>query len=208
MILYFDTETTGLYPGNIIQLSYILADENGARGKNFYFSVDYIEPSATLVHGITVEKLKALSHGLDFSVYAEEILHDFSNADIVVAHNFKFDLSFLLAEFSRLNMQFRYNESFDTMRYFTPILKLQRKTSNAYKYPKLSELCEYYHVYEEEISKQVAEIFGETTNALHEARFDTTAMYLCVKHAKQDIQELEELLSPHQKELINRAIAR
>ena len=76
MILYFDTETMGLYPGRIIQLAYILDDGENAVGKNFYFAVDYIEPSATAVHGITVEKLRVLSGGKivfttnHFSTYA------------------------------------------------------------------------------------------------------------------------------------------
>ena len=61
MVIYFDTETTGLCPGRIIQLSYIKESENEAIGKNFYFAVDYIEPSAQAVHGISVEKLKELS---------------------------------------------------------------------------------------------------------------------------------------------------
>ena len=37
MIIYFDTETTGLSPGGIIQLSYIMQDSNGVVGKNFFF---------------------------------------------------------------------------------------------------------------------------------------------------------------------------
>ena len=67
MILFFDTETTGLIPGGIIQLSYIMERKNGTTAKNFFFAVDYIEPSATEVHGFTVEKIYELSGGRTFS---------------------------------------------------------------------------------------------------------------------------------------------
>ena len=44
-ILMFDTETTGLRPGQICQLSYIVIDNSTkpykVYGKNFFFSVDY-----------------------------------------------------------------------------------------------------------------------------------------------------------------------
>ena len=55
MILFFDTETTGLMPGRIIQLSYIMQTETDVKAKNFFFYVDYIEPSAVAVHGFTPE---------------------------------------------------------------------------------------------------------------------------------------------------------
>ena len=37
MILFFDTETTGLYPGRIIQLSYVMCDGENTTAKNFFF---------------------------------------------------------------------------------------------------------------------------------------------------------------------------
>ena len=46
MIIFFDTETTGLIPGRIIQLSYIMQSETEVRAKNFFFAVEYVEPSA------------------------------------------------------------------------------------------------------------------------------------------------------------------
>ena len=61
MILFFDTETTGLFPGRIIQLSYVMTDGQTTVAKNFFFGVDYIEPSASAVHGFTVEKLKVFA---------------------------------------------------------------------------------------------------------------------------------------------------
>ena len=77
MILYLDTETTGLYPGNICQLSYAMQDKSGVRAKNMFFSVDKVDYGAYLVHGFSVAKLKTLSKGLRFADRFDEI-----NADI------------------------------------------------------------------------------------------------------------------------------
>ena len=97
MILFFDTETTGLLPGRIIQLSYIMTDGENTVAKNFFFGVSYIEPSAQAVHGFSVEKLAVLSNGHTFSTDIEEIYDDFLSADLIVAHNDKFDIGFLIA---------------------------------------------------------------------------------------------------------------
>ena len=49
-LLFFDTETTGIKPGSICQLSYITVDASAkpqiTTGKNFFFTVDEMEPSA------------------------------------------------------------------------------------------------------------------------------------------------------------------
>ncbi|MBO4573149.1 MAG: 3'-5' exonuclease [Clostridia bacterium] len=195
MILYFDTETTGLYPGRIIQLAYILDDGENAVGKNFYFAVDYIEPSATAVHGITVEKLRVLSGGKTFSDHQDEIFDDFLNADLIVAHNAKFDIGFMIAEFKYLDRVFRYNGEFDTMKFFTPIMKLPRHTTAAYKYPKLSELTEFAEVYSYDVSVATNKIFGGLSLGYHEAVFDVTAMYLAVQKLKPRYPQLVERLS-------------
>ena len=197
MILYFDTETTGLYPGRIIQLAYILDDGTEPRGKNFFFAVDYIEPSAVAVHGINVEKLKVLSGGKTFSDYADEIFDDFAAADLIVAHNVKFDLEFMMAEFRYLDRIFRYKECLDTMRYFTPIMKLPRATSAGYKFPKLTELIDYAEVFPYDVSRASKTIFGETTALFHEASFDTTAMYLAVRALRYRFKDFNAMLGEY-----------
>ena len=75
--------------------------------KNFFFAVNYIEPSAIAVHGFTPEKLAILSDGKTFSSEADEIYDDFLSADLIVAHNVKFDIGFLIAEFNILNLCLR-----------------------------------------------------------------------------------------------------
>ena len=69
-LLFFDTETTSVKPGHICQLSYITVDTSTKPqttiGKNFFFTVDEMDPSAQEVHGFSLEKLYELSNGLEF----------------------------------------------------------------------------------------------------------------------------------------------
>ena len=80
-ILMFDTETTGLRPGQICQLSYIVIDNStkpyDVYGKNFFFSVDYMEESAEQIHGFSKELLEELSGGVTFEECYHEFIEDF-----------------------------------------------------------------------------------------------------------------------------------
>ena len=194
MTIYFDTETTGLTPGRIIQLSYVIDCGGDVSAKNFYFAVDYVPEEAAKIHGITTEKLKVLSGGKTFSDYADEIYNDFMMADVVVAHNFKFDLGFMQAEFSALDTEFKYNAFLDTMKYFTPILKLPRK-SGGYKYPKLSEVVDALELYDYDVTRACAKLFKTFDVGFHDARFDTVSMYLAAKKQAETDLELSSIIN-------------
>ena len=201
MILFFDTETTGLIPGGIIQLSYIMQSESDVKTKNFFFAVDYIEPSATEVHGYTVEKIYELSGGRTFSEFMEEIYDDFASADLIVAHNSRFDIGFMIAEYYRRERRFRYKEEFDTMRFFTPIMKLERANHKGYKFPKLSELCEFLDIYPYDVTRATMELLSVGVSK-HDARYDTTALYLSFNEGAKKFEELREIALKHlQKEV-------
>lgn len=197
MILFFDTETTGLMPGRIIQLTYIMADENATTAKNFFFSVEYIEPSASAVNGFTVEKLAELSKGKTFSCDIDEIEDDFKRADLIVAHNANFDLKFLTAEFKYQDRLFKFGEEFDTMKFFTPIMKLPRSSHDGYKYPKLGELCEFFDIYPYDVTKKVLETFGSAGVTSHDARYDTVALKLCFEEGVKKFEKLKEIGLKH-----------
>ena len=196
MILFFDTETTGLTPGGIIQLSYVMQTAEETKAKNFFFAVDYIEPSATEVHGFTVEKIYELSGGHTFSEYMEEIYDDFFSADLIVAHNAPFDIGFMINEYYRRNRRFRYKEDFDTMRFFTPIMKLPRKSGQGYKFPKLTELCEFLDIYPYDGTRKTMELFSSDVTR-HDARYDTVALYLSFNEGAKKIESLQEIASKH-----------
>lgn len=195
MLLYFDTETTGLRPGQICQLSYIMQSGEKIVAKNFFFSVDYVEPSAYMVHGFSVQKLKELSGGKKFIDHFEEIKNDFEAADMIVAHNTAFDFSFMRAEYERLNETFFINNEFCSMKKATPICALTRKSGNGYKYPKLKELCDFVGIYEEDIEKSISCLYGQHLG-FHDARFDASALYLAINECfkKEIFKELIEYL--------------
>ncbi len=188
MILYFDTETTGLRPGQICQLSYIIQDQFGEIFKNYFFTVDSVEYSAFLVHGFSAQKLYALSGGKRFVDHIKEIAFDFASADLIVAHNIDFDLSFLRTEFERAGVLFKYKNALCSMKTAVPLCKLPRSRGVGYKYPRLGELCNYFAVTESEIESFERKYFAESTSA-HDARYDTTALYLCVKKAMENCSE-------------------
>ncbi len=179
MILYFDTETTGLRPGQICQISYIMQYPDRAVAKNAFFTVDYMDMGAFMVHGLSMEKLVVLSGGQRFADRIAEISSDFADADIIVSHNTAFDFMFMRAEFERLNKSFTYNKEFCSMKSMTPVCKLLRSSGAGYKYPKLSELCDYFGITPSEIILESKRIFGDT-NGAHDSRYDTTAVYLAI----------------------------
>lgn len=196
MIIFFDTETTGLTPGNIIQLSYVTEEKNDTAAKNFFFYVPFIPPEATAVHGITAEKLAKLSGGHTFSEYLEEIDDDFRRADLTVAHNFAFDYKFMSAEFSYFDRIFHYNESFDTMKKFTPLVKLPRSGGCGYKYPKLTELTEFFDIYPYDVSRLSINLFGDA-GAAHDSRYDATATYMSFMAAANMLPDITKILDEY-----------
>jgi len=189
MIIYFDTETSGLRPGRICQLSYILQEKNETRGKNFFFSVGYVEPSAYAVHGFSPERLYVLSGGKVFGDFAEEIKADFKSADLIVAHNFNFDFMFLSAEFENIGDRFEFNQSFCSMKKFTPICKLPRSGGAGYKYPKLTELCSFLDIYAYDVTRATISLFGAAPSA-HDARYDTAALYLAMNRGAENFADI------------------
>ena len=181
-MIFFDTETTGLKPGSICQLSYILVDTNikptQTIGKNIFFAVEYVEPSAQDVHGFSVEALYELSNGRYFEDRLEEFLEDFQTADVFIGHNVKFDLKFLTYELEGCGEIFEPKNIFCTMNYYKNICKLPSNRGD-YKMPKLQEAINFLHVKESDIDLFSKKYFDETGN-FHDARFDTTATYLLV----------------------------
>lgn len=196
MVIYFDTETTGLKPGHVIQLAYILDDGKNIRGKNFYFCVPYISEESVAVHGITVEKLKELSGGRTFFEYLEEIDDDFRSADLTVAHNFPFDFNFMTSEFSAFSRIFHYKEKFDTMRFFTSYTAIKSNFGGGYKYPKLSELAEFFDIYDYDVSRFSLKVFNGGTSG-HDARFDVSETCLIVKKAMEKYADFKEMLQKY-----------
>ncbi len=180
-LIVFDTEATALTPGQICQISYLMIDGERIEGKNMFFSVEEMSESAYNVHHMSVEQLKELSEGAVFADRAQELLTDFSWADMLVGHNVSADDRYLRVEFERLGLKLGKKKTFCTMNYFTYVLKLKQRVSWSRhpKPPKLQELIKYYGLSEEGVSKKAQEWFGGG-EAAHDARYDAAATYLCV----------------------------
>ena len=184
-LVFLDTETSDKSPGQVCQLTYIIYDTSPStpndkvKAKNFFFSVDYISDGAYEVHGFDLEKLKILSGNLKFKDIYKLFKNDLMESDFIIGHNVNFDINFLRKEFERLDLQFEPKNIFCSMNYFKNILKL-KSSIGTIKSPKLSELLNHLKISEEEILLSTKKFFDNQDSHFHDARFDTTALYLAI----------------------------
>ena len=176
MILFFDTETTGV-PKNydapasdvnnwprLVQLAFIKTDWEG----NIIDSKDFIikpqgftiPKESTKFHSITNEF--AIQLGSNLKEVLELFNDEIERASMLVAHNIKFDKKIVAAEFFRTNIT-------SSILNRTNICTMERSINFCalpeYKWPKLSEL--YKKLFNEEFQEQ------------HNARHDIFATYKC-----------------------------
>ena len=181
-LLIFDTETTSIKPGHICQLSYITIDASTKPqqtiGKNFFFTVDEMDPAAEAVHGFSLEKLYDLSNGQYIEDLTEEFINDFSEADFVIGHNVNFDVRFLKLELEAMGIDYEPKNMFCTMQYYRDICKILRPSGD-YKNPKLEEVINFLGITKDQISSKANELF-QGSGDYHDARFDTAATYLLI----------------------------
>ncbi|SHE84675.1 3'-5' exonuclease [Clostridium fallax] len=181
-LLFFDTETTSIRPGSICQLSYIIVDSStkpqSTIGRNFFFSVDEMDPSAEQIHGFSIEKLYELSEGKYFEDLIDDFYNDFLTADFVIGHNVNFDIKFLKHQLFSMGDDYEPKHTFCTMNYYKDICKLLRPNGD-YKNPKLEEVVKFLNISKEQISETADKLFKGSGN-YHDARFDTAATYLIV----------------------------
>lgn len=179
MILFLDTETTGLprdwqapvsdldnWP-RLVQIAWLIYDYN----ENLISTRDYlIKPDgfdipfeASQIHGITTKKANILGRPL------KEIVLEFAeivkSSDLVVAHNIFFDEKILGAEFLRLKMD---NTLADKAKICTMVASVDYCAipgHHGHKWPKLSELHN--------------KLFGNDFEEAHNAAVDVQAAAKC-----------------------------
>ncbi len=180
-LIFFDTETTGLVPGEIAQLSYLITDQNLnlIKARTYYFSVASMPWGASRVHGLTHQKLLHLSKGGSFGDHSAELFEEF-HGHRLVGHNVGFDMAFLRSEFRRREMRFTSRKRFCTMSYFKPICKLPGKFEE-YKNPGLSELLNFLEISPERVAAFADSLFEDFYGGFHDGRFDAAAVYLIYK---------------------------
>lgn len=154
MLLFFDTETTGL-PRNwkapvtdinnwprLVQLAFLLYNREGNRiaERSFIIKPDgfKIPADAVKVHGINTQK--AISEGIDLRSVLEEFSDFASKSNFLVAHNISFDEKIIGAELIRNRMPdcIMSKKKICTMQSSTNFCKIQGPYG--YKWPSLSEL--------------------------------------------------------------------
>lgn len=186
--IFFDTETTGLTPGQIGQLAFIEELDTGEiKTGNYFFSVDYVTRGAFEVTGKDAEFYKEASEGAKFTDKATEIAERFSNSTLI-AHNVDFDMNFLNMEMFRANASLVNCSKFDTMKYFADICKIPNpRNRNKYKNPKLVEMVESFSINKDKIAEYCDKIFRNNSETFHGAMYDTTAMFIVFKVHQETI---------------------
>lgn len=196
MILFFDTETTGFFmdrepvdhPGQpfIVQLAAELRDYNGKPLAGFNFIVDpgigeiSIPERASAVHGITDGIAVQLGVSAEFALSA--FTHLYQRADLVCAHNIKFDRGVIeaaIARHYRKVMPLR-KPLFCTMEAASPVINLpptERMVAAGFNKPKPPKLEEC-----------IRHFFGEDHTGAHDAMADVAACARVYFHL-QSLQE-------------------
>lgn len=179
MYLVFDTETTGL-PKNwgapvedldnwprIVQLAYAFYDDKKkvqSIGSAIIKPDGFVIPQEVArIHGIN--QARAVKTGIPLKEALKDINLFLKNSKILIAHNIKFDIKVLGAEFLRTNIK---TNLFDLERICT-MFKSTRycaiKSDRGFKWPKLEELY--------------TKLFGKGFEDAHDARVDVLACASC-----------------------------
>lgn len=171
MILFFDTETTGV-PKNykapvtdlenwprLVQLGYIVYDVLDGGKVDEYTSAEFIvrpdgfviSPEVSKIHGVTQEK--ALTEGASLLTVLDTFVDWVDACDTIVGHNLNFDLSIIGAELVRANRvdPFVGKAQYDTMLKSVDFCKMPGGYGGKYKWPKLKEL--YKVLFNEELAQ-------------------------------------------------------
>lgn len=193
MILFFDTETTGFLDDrlpldheaqpHIVQLAAQLCEEDGEPVAGFCFIVSPgvpIPERAAAVHGITDEK--AVRFGVSAEFALSSFTHLYQRADLVCAHNVKFDKGVMEVAIARhygRTMPLR-KPLFCTMEAASPIIKLpptDRMRAAGFDKPKPPKLEEC-----------IRHFFNEDLDGAHDAMVDLAACRRVYFHLRS-IQE-------------------
>lgn len=207
MILFFDTETTGLpnyrmpcgheLQPHLVQIAAILTDDDGSERASINLIVNPKVPipaQASLVHGITDELVDRAGVFTNTAVAMWDRLAE--RADTIVAHNIAFDLFLMQVAWERaasavsrtFDAAHGTRARFCTMNAASHIMNLpptERMVAAGFTKPKPPKLEEC-----------VSHFFGETLDGAHDALVDVRACARVYFHlrrlAAQPAQEAAE----------------
>lgn len=193
MILFFDTETTEFFDDRlpvdheaqpyIVQLAAQLCEDDGSPAAGFCFIIDpgigngvNIPERASAVHGITNER--AIRYGVSSEFALSAFTHLYQRADLVCAHNIKFDKGVMEVAIARhygRTMPLR-KPLFCTMEAASPIIKLpptEKMRAAGFDKPKPPKLEEC-----------IRHFFNEALDGAHDAMVDLAACRRVYLHLK------------------------
>ena len=183
--LFFDTETTGLPTGEasarvrpgvwpeIVSIAWILTTDEGVVLSSEYHIV-YPEAWVIPEDSIAIHKISqnmALRYGALLDDVMFRFLRDVDNADVLIAHNIRFDQNVIN---NALKWRLGHNQLledkgkrlFCSMRYAKDLVGLPGKKPGTFKQPKLVEMYR--------------QLFGaEPSEILHNAMGDTQVLMKC-----------------------------
>lgn len=183
MILFIDTETTGLptrrnahhtdlavWP-RIVSINWAIweSPENEVRNRYYLIRPDnFIIPhDATRIHGISTQI--ALRDGKQLRVVLKELLDDITRYSplLIVAHNIEFDIPIVLSELHRAGLPKHIERmpTYCTMVSSTNYCAIPHWNRNGYKWPTLDELHK--------------KLFGQGHEYSHDAKADLSACAKC-----------------------------
>jgi DNA polymerase-3 subunit epsilon len=189
MILFFDTETTGFFHDRLpvdhptqphmVQLAAQLCDDSGEPVAGFCFVIDpgvEIPEKASAVHGITQER--AIMLGMSESFALSAFTHLYQRADMIVAHNIKFDKGVIEAAIARYYGTPKPLDKplFCTMEAATAVVNLpptERMIAAGFDKPKPPKLEEC-----------IRHFFDEALDGAHDAMVDVAACRRVFLHLK------------------------
>jgi DNA polymerase III epsilon subunit-like protein len=179
MVLFFDTETTGI-PRNykapvsdlanwprLVQLAWLVADADGNEVRCVEHIIKpqgfVIPADAVRIHGISTEM--AEQAGVDLGAALAEIASDLAAARVLVAHNMPFDEKILGAEFLRAGQSnpIAVKPRMCTMQSSTDLCQLPGRYG--FKWPSLDELHR--------------KLFKQGVDGAHQALADVRACARC-----------------------------
>jgi DNA polymerase III epsilon subunit-like protein len=185
MIIFFDTETTGL-PGkkwfsashyshwpHLVEIAWIECKDDGTIITEFESIIKpdsfNIPKAASSIHGITT--YIAQQNGRTAGVVLKQFCESLENCSFIVGHNVEFDINVITSEAFRLEIciPIRLHPIKCTMKSSVNMCKIKR--CGGYKSPTLSEL----HTF----------LFGTPPHAVHRALADARTCMKCYFEMKQ-----------------------